>query len=111
LLIKSATSAARGDLAFSREAAAQMSRRHLAIVGALVSDPQRRARLSAELTALLADFSSLCQAMAVLGEATPRALDAVASLGERLSVRILAAAVAESGVTAQAVESDAPGGD
>ncbi len=104
LLIKSATSAARGDLSFSREAAVELSRRHLALAGSLVSDAGRAAQVSAEVTALLADFSSLCQAMAVLGEATPRALDAVASLGERLSVRILAAAVAEAGLAAQAVE-------
>ncbi|MCK7467079.1 MAG: hypothetical protein MZU91_02235 [Desulfosudis oleivorans] len=33
---------------------------------------------------------NLCKAIAVLGEASPRALDAVASLGERMSVRLLA---------------------
>jgi aspartokinase/homoserine dehydrogenase 1 len=104
LLIQSAKSAARGDLACSREAAVQMGQRHLDLVRALVSDSARSAQLATEVTGLLADFSSLCQAMAVLGEATPRALDAVASLGERLSVRILAAAVEEAGVAAQAVE-------
>ena len=104
LLIQSAASAARGDLNCSRDAALQMSQRHLALVEALVNDPARAQQVTAEVTALLADFANLCQAMAVLGEATPRALDAVASLGERLSVRILAAAVAEAGLPAQVVE-------
>jgi aspartokinase/homoserine dehydrogenase 1 len=40
----------------------------------------------------------------VLHEATPRALDAVAALGERMSVRLLAAALGEANVPAQAVE-------
>ena len=40
----------------------------------------------------------LCKAMAVLGEASPRALDAVASLGERMSIRLLAAGSKWTGV-------------
>ena len=53
---------------------------------------------------LISDFMNLCQAIAVLGEATPRALDAVAALGERMSVRLLAAALDSAGVPAQYVE-------
>ena len=41
----------------------------------------------------------------MLGEASPRALDAVASLGERMSVRLLTAIVKNGGIKAQAVES------
>ena len=41
------------------------------------------------------EFSSLCHAVYVLGEASPRALDAVSSLGERISVNILAARLRE----------------
>jgi len=104
LLLKSARAAARGDLSAGRAASQELSRRHLEIAAALVSDPSRRTQLIDEINALLSDFSSLTQAMAVLGEATPRALDAVASLGERLSVRLLAAAVTELGLPAQAVE-------
>jgi aspartate kinase len=40
-----------------------------------------------------------------LGEASPRALDAVASLGERMSLRLLAAIVKDSGIKSQAIES------
>jgi bifunctional aspartokinase / homoserine dehydrogenase 1 len=53
---------------------------------------------------LMEEFSSLCRAIAVLHEATPRALDAVAALGERMSVRLLAAALEDRGVPAQVVE-------
>jgi aspartate kinase len=41
----------------------------------------------------------------VLGEASPRALDAVASLGERMSVRLLGAVVKSAGVKAMVIES------
>ncbi|HEX5837941.1 MAG TPA: aspartate kinase [Anaerolineales bacterium] len=40
----------------------------------------------------------------MLGEASPRALDAVASLGERMSIRLLAAVAQELGIKAKAVE-------
>ncbi len=46
----------------------------------------------------------LCQAVAVLGELTPRALDAVASIGERLSVRVFQGVLAEMGVPGEFVE-------
>jgi aspartokinase/homoserine dehydrogenase 1 len=107
LLIKSAVRAARGDPNTCVQAARQLSERHHAVLEALMPHAERRTRVGQELDALLADFSNLCHAIAVLGEATPRALDAVASLGERLSVPILAAAVNEClspGLAAQAVE-------
>ncbi|HOZ86521.1 MAG TPA: glycosyltransferase, partial [Bacteroidia bacterium] len=61
--------------------------------------------LHGEINNLVAEFSNLCQAINVLGEASPRALDAVAALGERLSVRVLAAAISAAGAPARWVES------
>ncbi|MEJ5226075.1 MAG: aspartate kinase, partial [Anaerolineales bacterium] len=53
---------------------------------------------------LIGTFTDLCRAMAVLGEATPRGLDAVASLGERMSIRLLAAVIEAAGVRAAPIE-------
>ena len=50
----------------------------------------------------LAEFAMLCDALAVLGEASPRALDAVSSLGERMSVHLLAGALRRLGTPAAA---------
>ena len=76
----------------------------IAIAEQLVSDLARRAQVKQDVGHLISDFLNLCQAIAVLGEATPRALDAVAALGERMSVRLLAAALDSAGVPAQYVE-------
>jgi aspartate kinase len=57
-----------------------------------------------EINHLVGEFTNLCQAITVLGEATPRALDAVASLGERLSVRLLTAILEAGGIASQWVE-------
>jgi aspartate kinase len=104
LLIRSALHAAHGDMTTFNQAAAELNERHLNMVSALATDPYRQDQARQDISRLLADFNNLCQAIHVLGEATPRALDAVTSLGERLSVRILAAAMADSNLPAQLVE-------
>jgi aspartokinase/homoserine dehydrogenase 1 len=53
---------------------------------------------------LIESFTNLCQAIAVLGEASPRALDAIGGMGERLAVRLLAATFNAHGLSAQYVE-------
>ncbi len=105
LLLDSAVNAVQGDLQTLYEAEKSLRESHAAIAEALIPDPATRAGVNQEIASLIANFVDLCRAIGVLGEATPRALDAVASLGERMSVRLLAAAVAATGVPAQAIES------
>ena len=52
----------------------------------------------------LREYVALCRAIHVLGEASPRALDAISSLGERMSAPLVAAALSAAGVPAQAVD-------
>lgn len=105
LLISSAVRAARGDLTTYESALCELNERHFALADALVSSPARRSQLKQEINRLINDFSNLCQAINILGEASPRALDAVASLGERLSARILAEAVESEGQPSAWMES------
>jgi bifunctional aspartokinase / homoserine dehydrogenase 1 len=104
LLLDSASQAARGDLSNLDAAEIQLRRWHAAIAEALVRDADRYAQVEQELSQLIGNFLSLCKAITVLGEATPRALDAVAALGERMSVRLLAATLEDQGVPAQFIE-------
>jgi aspartate kinase len=104
LLIRSAVRAAQGDMTTYYQAVRELSERHLSLAGQLVSDLARQNQVRQEINHLLGEFTNLCQAISVLGEATRRALDAVAALGERLSVRLLAAAVESAGLPAQPVE-------
>lgn len=106
-LLRAARSAAGQQDSVYREVATDLRRQHGVAVEALVPAGERRALLLAQVETLVAGFENLCGAMAVLGELTPRALDAVSSLGERLSARIVAAALSERGVAAQAVEATA----
>ena len=105
LLLDSVSRAATGDRNGHLAAAQELKTRHEMIIDALVTDPARGAQLKSEITDLVNDFSDRCQAIAVLGEATPRALDAVAGLGERMCVRVLASVLESAGIPADYIES------
>ncbi|MCF6278137.1 MAG: aspartate kinase, partial [Anaerolineales bacterium] len=104
LLLDHANRAATGDID-DLEAAAQIIReKHAAVADELLVDDAARDSVLAQIERLIVTFGELCRAVAVLGEASPRALDAVASLGERMCVRLLTAVIAESGTPVQFVE-------
>ncbi len=104
LLLDSAAHAALGNLQHLDETETSLRDKHFSIADALIPDPASRAQAREEVGQLIAIFVDLCKAIAMLGEATPRALDAVASLGERMSVRLLAPAISAAGVPAKYIE-------
>jgi bifunctional aspartokinase / homoserine dehydrogenase 1 len=105
LLLKSAASAVEGDLSAISKAESRLRELHFAIVDQLLGEERVRSRkVKDEIDQLIASFSNLCHAVEVLGEATPRALDAIVSHGERMSVCLLAPVLEARGVAAQVVE-------
>jgi len=104
LLLDSAVQAARDDPQGYWEAASRMRTMHDAIAASLIPDGPLRERTRREVGALVDEFASLCGAIRVLGEATPRALDAVGGLGERMCIRLLTGVLQARGVPAVAVE-------
>src|SRR5690606_21295632 len=86
------------------QAVTELTHRHQELIDSLITTPARRHQVHWEVKHLINDFANLCQAINVLGEASPRAIDAVAALGERLSVRILAAAVENAGLPVEYIE-------
>lgn len=105
LLLKSASLAAQGKVDSLPQAESTLREKHFAAIDALVHNQQRCTAVKSEIDALIFSFVDLCKAITVLGEASQRAMDAVASLGERMSVRLLAAIVQEAGLKAKAIES------
>ena len=75
--------------------------RHIEAACALVPEGEDRDRTIAQINALVDDFVNLCSAINVLGELTPRIMDAIISFGERLSSRVIAAAMRARGISAQ----------
>ncbi len=105
LLLKSASLAAQGKVDTLPDAEFTLREKHFSAADALIKDKKLCEETKGEINCLIQLLVDLCRAIAVLGEASPRALDAVASLGERMSVRLLAAVVMEAGIKAKAVES------
>jgi bifunctional aspartokinase / homoserine dehydrogenase 1 len=104
LLLDSAARASAGELQPAQQAEKRLMDLHNGILAELVPDPSRQALAVKEVRELVNGFVELCRAICVLGEATPRALDAIASTGERLCVRVLAAALESAGTPAQYVD-------
>jgi aspartokinase/homoserine dehydrogenase 1 len=103
-LLSAATSAAQGDAEIFRRARWRLSDRHRLAITEVLSYEEVRLQLMEEIEALLTDFESLCRSIHIMGELTARGSDAVASLGERLTARILAAALRDRGERATTVE-------
>ncbi len=104
LLVESIARAVRGDEVFISQAETELVKKHFELVEALIESPAQQAQAKQEIKHLSADFANLCRAIRILGEATPRAMDAVVSLGERLSVRLLTAALQAAGTPSQFIE-------
>lgn len=101
-LLESARQAAKGDHAPFHETLAMLTERHHQAVEYYSPSDQKHVVL--ELDTLIENFKHLIGAIGVLGEATPRALDAVVGLGERLAVRVIAAVLRSQGIPAQAMD-------
>jgi|Deesub1362B_J571_1020462.scaffolds.fasta_scaffold02651_5 aspartate kinase len=99
MLLGAAKAAATHDGEVVREVAGELRGRHQE-VARKVAPPGEEEGLLALVNSLVGEFESLCHAVSILGELTPRGLDAIASIGERLSVRLVAAALRKEGLPA-----------
>lgn len=79
------------------DAHARLAERHRAILRELVLDVTL-------LDPLLEELAGLVRGIELIGEATPRTLDVLASFGERLSARLVAAHLAHTGLAAHALD-------
>lgn len=100
-LIAAAHAAAQGDEAAPAHTALDLRAKHLAVLHALAPGAKD---VELIISTYLDEFAALCHAIGVLGEASPRALDAISSLGERMSAPLVAAALTHAGLPAQAVD-------
>lgn len=111
LLLKSASLAeqgSRGTTIWSSllaDAESMLREKHFSAADALIQDKKLCEETKGEINCLIQLLVDLCKAITVLGEASPRALDAVASLGERMSVRLLGAVVESVGIKVKVIES------
>jgi bifunctional aspartokinase / homoserine dehydrogenase 1 len=103
-LIQAAQSAQTGHPDSCDAIFASLRKQHETAVNELIKDSDRRGRINARLVKLFAEGERMCQGTALLRELTPRTLDTVSSLGERLSAPMVAGALEEIGTSSESVE-------
>lgn len=104
LLLQGADTAFAGDKDTYPRLASLMREIHYEAIDGLLSPEGERQIILAEIERFIDRFSTLCGAVSVLGELTPRALDAISGMGEQMSVRILAAYLRELGYESEAID-------
>jgi aspartate kinase len=78
--------------------------RHLSVIDELFGPGERRERVLAAAEGIFRELRTLGTGVQYLGELSPRSLDAIASVGERLASEIVAEAVAGAGLPARALD-------
>ncbi len=97
-LIEAAHRAKAGHKDFLPGLIGNLREKHMAVLEALVDDPQNRARIGALIADVLGEAARLLEGTALLCELTPRVLDAISGSGERLSAPLVAGALCELGL-------------
>jgi aspartokinase/homoserine dehydrogenase 1 len=82
----------------------ELRQQHKLAAEALIQSTAERIRVERKIAELLQAGDRLCQGTILLGELTARTRDSISSLGERLSVLLVASALAERGVASEAIE-------
>jgi aspartate kinase len=104
LLLRGAHAALVGENATYTQITGLLRQIHYEAIDSLLAPEGERQQILAENGRFLDRFMALCNAVAVLGELTPRALDAISGMGEQMAARILAAYLRQEGHPAEAID-------
>ena len=102
-LVSAAQKAEQGEQDFISKLIDDLHTQHITALEALTANATARQQTSSAILDVLRELERLLRGTALLRELTPRALDAISGIGERLSAPLVSAAVNEFGVKAIAV--------
>jgi len=103
-LIALAEQAAKGHLIGALRAIEDLRERHLKQAEILLGPGDECDDLCAELSAMIDELAHLAEALATLGDLTPRSMDAITSFGEKMSSLMCVAAFQRQGIPAVHVD-------
>ena len=104
VLLQSAASAQLGDEVAYTDQIDQLRDRHRETIRTLFPQNGERTPLLATIDSFIAELNAYCRSIHVLGEVTPRGLDTIVSLGERMNARVVAAALRTHLLDSQALD-------
>jgi len=102
-LVAASQKAEQGEQEFISQLVAELQTQHVSALEALTGNTKSREETSVAIREVLGELDRLLRGTAMLRELTPRALDAISGIGERLSAPLVSAAVNELGVKAVAI--------
>lgn len=103
MLIMGAQTAAAGDNTQYKQLAHDLRQKHEDAIRALLTSDVEKVSIRDEIDAMVDEFETLCYGIYVLREASPKAMDKVSSLGERMSVPVISAVLRQRGIPSATV--------
>jgi aspartokinase/homoserine dehydrogenase 1 len=103
LLLDSARQAESGNGTTAQAARQEIAQKHAEVTLHFLGNTPEQQAVMARINASLDEFESWCDGVRALGELTPRALDIIGGLGERISAPQVAAILSQAGVPAESV--------
>lgn len=103
-LLASVNAAVSGNKWGYLSTADKLRERHEDALNRLVPPGKLREKTFSQIMNLLNEYTEICNAVTILGENTARVSDAIVAYGERLSSRVVAAALKANGVEATAYD-------
>jgi aspartate kinase len=91
MLLEGAHSAASGDGSRYHVLANELRQKHGSAIRSLITSDVERIAIWDEVDSLVEEFETMCYGIYVLREASPRVMDKVGSLGERMCVPVVSA--------------------
>ena len=104
ILIQSAASAALGDEESYKSLISDLRNRHQSVIDELISNDKVHAQLIGLIEVHIDELSAYCRSIHVLGEVTPRGMDTITSLGERMNARVVTTTLQQRGLNSQAID-------
>lgn len=108
LLIQCARTAADNDYLTAKRVLADIQQKHLTTIDELIPSGTEHSALEAVVKQHLDLLDNYVESIRVMGEVTPRGMDTISSLGERINAHIVAAVLRSQGegLPSQAVEAN-----
>ena len=103
-LLEAATHAEAKNRGRAGEILEEVRQKHEIAIRTSISCEAEQDRVQRKISDLLEECGRWCDSTAALGELTPRMRDSISSLGERLSVPLVAAALASHGLSCEPLE-------
>lgn len=103
MLIRGASEASQGDRDHWKGVRRELANRHRQVADSLLPAGEQ-AKVLPRLAEHVGNFENLCSGFSLVREVTPRAMDTLSSLGELMSVTLMAAILRSRGLAAEAVD-------